>query len=164
MKLYLVQHGLSLPEDIDPEKPLSPQGKEQTQGVAEFLKAKNFQVDELWHSPKKRAVQTAQIFSENIQCSPIQERKDLNPLDPVKDFPQEIVSLDKDLMIVGHLPFLQKLSSLLLSGTEDNQFISLRNSGVLCLEYTDAWKILWAVIPDLFLASKADFDSSRFGC
>jgi len=164
MKLYLVQHGLSLPEDIDPEKPLSPQGKEQTQGVAEFLKGKNFQVDELWHSPKKRAVQTALIISENILCSHVQERKDLNPLDPVKDLPREIESSDKDLMIVGHLPFLQNLASLLLGGTKDNQFISFRNSGVLCLEHTDAWKVLWSVIPDLLLGSKADFDGSKFGC
>ena len=164
MKLYLVQHGLSLPEDIDPEKPLSPQGKEQTQGVAEFLKEKNFQVDELWHSPKKRAVETAQIISENVRCSRIQERKDLNPLDPVKDFPQEIESLSKDLMIVGHLPFLQNLASLLLSGREDNQFISVRNSGVLCLEKTDTWKVLWAIIPELLQKDKAEFDGSKFGC
>jgi len=163
MELYLVQHGLSLPEDVDPEKPLSSQGKEQTRRVAEFLKGKNFQVDGLWHSPKKRAVQTAQIISENILCSYILERKDLNPLDPVKDFPQEIESQNKNLMIIGHLPFLQKLASLLLSGTEDNQFISFRNSGVLCLEYTGAWKVLWAVIPEL-LEGKAGFDSSKFGC
>jgi len=164
MKLYLVQHGLSLSEDIDPEKPLSPQGREQTQGVAEFLKGKNFQVDELWHSPKKRAAQTAQVFSENILCSRIQEREDLNPLDPVKDFPQEIESSDKDLMIVGHLPFLQNLASLLLSGTENNQFISFRNSGVLCLEKADAWKVLWAVTPELLQKDKAEFDGSKFGC
>ncbi|MDH5705283.1 MAG: phosphohistidine phosphatase SixA [Candidatus Aminicenantes bacterium] len=151
MNLYLVQHGLSLPEDVDPEKPLSPLGKEQTQGVMDFLKGKKIKVDELWYSPKKRAVQTAQIISENILCSHIQERKDLNPLDPVKDFPQEIESLSKDLMIVGHLPFLQKLASLLLSGREDHQFISFRNSGVICLEHTDGWKFLWAAIPELLL-------------
>ena len=76
---------------------------------------------------------------------------------------QEIESQNKNLMIVGHLPFLQKLASLLLSGTEDNQFISFRNSGVVCLEYTGAWKVLWAVIPEL-LEGKAGFDSSKFGC
>jgi len=164
MKLYLVQHGLSLPEDVDPEKPLSHQGKEQARRAAEFLKAKSLQVDELWHSPKKRAVQTALIISENILCSHIQERKDLNPSDPVKDLPQEIESLSKNLMIVGHLPFLQKLASLLLSGREDSQFISFRNSGVICLEHTDAWKVLWAVIPELLQGDKAEFDGSKFGC
>lgn len=28
MRLYLIQHGLSLPEGKDPEKSLSPEGKE----------------------------------------------------------------------------------------------------------------------------------------
>jgi phosphohistidine phosphatase len=82
------------------------------------------------------------------------------------NLPGEIETLEKDLMIVGHLPFLQKLASFLLSGTEGNQFISFRNSGVICLEYTDAWKLLWAVVPELLEKGRtpAEFDSSKFGC
>jgi len=149
MKLYLIQHGISLPEEKDPEKPLSLEGKEETQRTAEFLKAKNIEVDAVWHSPKQRAAQTAQIIVNSIFCSEIQERDDLNPLDSVETFPAEIESLDKNLMIIGHLPFLQKLASLLLSGSEANQFISFKNSGITCLEYTDTWKIDWMVTPAL---------------
>lgn len=149
MRLYLIQHGLSLPEEKDPEKPLSPEGKEQTQKIAEFLKTKSLKVDSIWHSPKSRAIQTAEIISNSIFCSEIKERNDLNPLDPVEKFPDEIKSLNKNLMIVGHLPFLQKLASLLLSGSETNQFISFKNSGVVCLESTDIWKIAWMITPEL---------------
>ncbi len=149
MKLYLIQHGIALPEEKDPEKSLSPEGKEETQRTAEFLKTKNIKVDAVWHSPKLRAIQTAQIISNSIFCSEIKERNDLNPLDSVEIFPEEIKFLDKNLMIVGHLPFLQKLPSLLLSGSETNQFISFKNSGILCLEYTDTWKIAWMVTPAL---------------
>lgn len=149
MKLYLIQHGIALPEEKDPEKPLSPEGKEETQRTAEFLKTKNIKADAVWHSPKLRAIQTAQIVADSISCSEIKERADLNPLDSVENFPQEIKSLNKNLMIIGHLPFLQKLASLLLSGSEINQFISFKNSGVVCLEYTDAWKIAWMVTPTL---------------
>lgn len=147
MRLYLIQHGLSLPEEKDPERPLSSEGKEQTQKIAEFLKAKSVEVDSLWHSPKLRAIQTAQIITKSIFCPEIQERNDLNPLDSVEKFPEEIKSLSKNLMIVGHLPFLQKLASLILSGLETNQFVSFKNSGVVCLEYTDTWKIVWMVTP-----------------
>ena len=149
MKLYLIQHGISLPEEKDPEKSLSPEGKEETQRTAEFLKTKNIKVDAVWHSPKLRAMQTAQIVANSIFCSEIKERNDLKPLDSAENFPEEIRFLDKNLMIVGHLPFLQKLASLLLSGSETNQFISFKNSGVVCLEYTDTWKIAWIVTPAL---------------
>ena len=158
MKLYLVQHGISLSEEVDPEKSLSPDGEERSRKIAEFLKEKSVQVDVLWHSPKKRAVQTAHILSETVASPEIQERKDLNPMDPVGNLSKEIEPLNKNLMIVGHLPFLQKLISLLLSGKEDSQFISIKNS--------DSWKVLWAVTPELLDKQKdeAGFDSSKFGC
>ncbi len=166
MKVYIVQHGLSMPEEMDPEKGLSPEGNKQSRNMAEFLREKNIRVDSIWHSPKKRAVQTAHIMAEILACSDSQERKGLNPLEAIGNIPGEIKSLDKNLMIVGHLPFLQKLASCLLSGTEDNQLISIRNSGVICLEYTDTWKLLWTVIPELLEAEsdQAEFDSSKFGC
>jgi len=149
MKLYLIQHGIALPEEKDPEKSLSPEGKDETQRTAEFLKAKNIEVDTVWHSPKQRAAQTAQIILSSVICSEIQQRDDLNPLDSVEMFPEEIESLNKSLMIIGHLPFLQKLVSLLLSGSDANQFISFKNSGVICLEYADNWKIAWMITPEL---------------
>jgi phosphohistidine phosphatase len=149
MKLYLLQHGVALPEERDPAKPLSPEGKEETQRAAEFLKTKSIRVDAVWHSPKLRAVQTAQIVTDSIFCPEIKERHDLNPSDPVESFPEEIKSLNKNLMIIGHLPFLQKLASLLLSGSETNQFVTFKNSGLVCLEYKDTWKIAWIVIPVL---------------
>lgn len=166
MKLYIVQHGVSLSEEVDPEKSLSPDGEEQSRKIAEFLKEKSVRVDTIWHSPKKRAVQTAHILSETVVIPEIQERKDLNPMDPISNLPEEIEPLEKNLMIVGHLPFLQKLVSFLLSGTEDGRFISIKNSGVICLEHTDSWKVLWAIIPELLekQKGKAGFDSSRFGC
>jgi len=166
MKLYLVQHGLSLPEEVDSEKSISPEGEAASRNIALFLKEKNIRVDQVWHSSKKRAVQTAQIMAESLSSPETQERKGLNPMDPVGDFPGEIESLNKDLMIVGHLPFVQKLASLLLSGTEDKDLVSVRNSGVICLEHTDSWKVLWTVTPELLegQGSQAEFNSSKFGC
>lgn len=166
MKLYLVQHGLSQPKEVDPERPLSPEGEAESRLTADFLKEKNIRVSRIWHSPKKRAVQTARVMAESLASPETQERNDLNPLDPVGSLTEEIVSSDRDLMIVGHLPFLQKLTSLLMTGTEDDELVSVRNSGVICLEYTDSWRVLWAVIPELLVGQGRDvgFDSSKFGC
>lgn len=166
MKLYIVQHGLSLSGEVDPEKSLSPEGEAESRKIAAFLKEKNIRVGLIWHSPKKRAAQTARIMADTISCPETQEREDLNPLDPVGSFPKEIEALNIDLMIVGHLPFVQRLASLLLSGEENKELISVRNSGVICLEHTDSWKVLWTVIPELLegKGSPAEFDSSKFGC
>jgi phosphohistidine phosphatase len=149
MNLYLVQHGLSLPEEKDPKRPLSPEGEEQTQKIAEFLKIRGIKVECIWHSSKLRAIQTAQVISKLISCPEILERNDLNPLDSASKFPEEIKSLNKNLMIVGHLPFLEKLAALLLTGSEGYKIVSFKNSGVVCLEYTGTWEIAWMIIPEL---------------
>ena len=96
-----------------------------------------------------RAIQTAQIISKFISCPEIRERNDLNPLDSVSKFLEEIKSLNKNLMVVGHLPFLEKLAALLLTGTENYKIVAFKNSGIVCLEYTDAWKIAWIITPEL---------------
>jgi phosphohistidine phosphatase len=145
MKLYLVQHGLAFPREKDPERPLSVQGKTQTQRTADYLKSRSIEVDTIWHSTKSRAVQTAEILAEAIGCKDRQARNDMNPNDPVKKFPKEIVNAKKDMMMVGHLPFLQKLVGRLLAGSEDKQIIAFKNSAVLCLDHDESWQIDWLI-------------------
>ncbi len=149
MKVYLVQHGPSMPKELDPQKSLSLEGEAKTRKIAEFLRKINLEVDTLWHSSKLRAVQTAQIIDKAINFGHIEEKNNLNPLDPVSGMPEKILAFGRDLMIVGHLPFLEKLASLLLTGSEENQPIQFKNSGVVCLVYEERWQITWLVIPDL---------------
>jgi len=149
MKLYLVQHGLALSEEIDPKKGLSQQGRLEAKRMAAFLSTKNVKVDVIWHSKKERSYQTAQIFLENMPGAEILSRDDLNPQDAVENFPVQIQSLNKDLMIVGHLPFLQKLASLLLLASADYGLFTFKNSGVVYMEYKNTWQVLWIVTPDL---------------
>lgn len=149
MKLYLIQHGLALSEEKDSRKPLSSEGRDTTQKIGNFLKTKGVEVECIWHSEKLRAIQTAQIISESISCDRTEKRKDLNPLDPLDKFYTEFLKMNRDLMIVGHLPFLQKLASLLLTGSDNFELVSFRYSAVLCLEYREKWKIAWFITPEL---------------
>jgi phosphohistidine phosphatase len=148
MKLYLVQHGLALPKEKDPERPLSTQGEAQTQRTAEYLMSRSLNVDAIWHSKKLRAAQTAEIIAETLSCGKIQERDDLNPLDSVEKFPEEILASKMDIMIIGHLPFLQKLAGRLLTGSEESEIIAFKNSGVVSLDHDEKWKIDWLVSPE----------------
>lgn len=145
MKLYLIQHGLAITKEKDPERSLSTRGKAQTQRTAEFLKSKSINVDTIWHSKKLRALQTVEIIGEALDCEKIQARDDMNPLDPVEKFSEEIFASKKDVMIIGHLPFLQKLASRLLTDSEENEIINFKNSGVVALDYDEKWKIDWVL-------------------
>ncbi len=151
MMLYLIQHGISVPEEQDPKKPLSEEGKTETRETARFLKERGVKVDSIWHSAKTRSVQTAQIISEAVTHSKIAERDDLNPNDPVNKLQAELKKLNTDVMIVGHLPFLPKLASALLAGTENPGLISFRNSGVVCLEFREkeGWRLSWSLPPEM---------------
>jgi len=149
MKLYLIQHGLALAKEEDPERPLSSQGKAQTKRTTNYLKSRDIKVDAIWHSTKLRAVQTAEIIAESLVCGKIQAREDMNPLDGVEKFPGEILASNKDIMIIGHLPFLQKLADRLLTGLEKSEIIAFRNSGLVSLDYDDEkWKIDWLISPE----------------
>ena len=148
MRLYLIQHGKYMPEEEAPGKPLSQEGREETEKIANFLKSRDITPDIILHSKKRRAIETAQILSQFLNVE-AKERDDLNPTDPVEKFPAEILRTGKDIMIVGHLPFLQKLVSLLLTGKDDNEIISFIYSGLVCLGFEKSWQVKWFITPDL---------------
>ncbi len=152
MRLYLVQHGEATDKEIDPARPLSEKGKTDVSKIAKFLKEKKLNVESIWHSTKRRAIQTAQILAESIiPKEGIIEKQGLAPNDPLDKLYQELTRENKDLMIVGHLPFLQKLSSLLLTNSENYKVIAFSPGGVICLEREDGgnWHLIWAITPEL---------------
>lgn len=149
MYLYLIQHGKTIPKEKDPERPLNIQGKKHTKRAASFLRSHGFLMDEIWHSNKLRAKQTAEIIGKKLLCKEIKERDDLAPLDPVEKISKEIKKHDGNLALSGHLPFLEKLASLLLTGSEEKPIVKFQNSGIVCLERDEHWSLVWSVIPNI---------------
>ena len=86
----------------------------------------NLRIDYLWHSGKKRAEQTAEILKGAISVKTLSAHDGLGPNDDVKTFEKKIVSVGGDIMVVGHLPFLSKLASLLLTGLESANMIRFK--------------------------------------
>jgi phosphohistidine phosphatase len=152
MKLYLVQHAKAAPKEIDPERALTEQGRQELQKVAAFIKPLDLSVDYQWHSGKKRAAQTAELLVEVIKINQAEAaRDDIGPTDDVTALSDELNHLRQDVMIVGHLPFLSKLTSLLLTGSESADVVAFKNSGIVCLNRSEAnrWQLNWVVIPEL---------------
>ncbi len=150
--IYLVQHGIAHPENIDPERHLTEKGKHETEKIAKYLANKGLlSVTKIVHSPKVRAIETAEIFAKFLQ--PKNGTEEVEGLTPTADpamWQQKLQDINDNLMIVGHLPHLQKLVALLVAGKDIN-LIKFRNSAVLCLERTAdrTWLLHWYLLPEL---------------
>jgi phosphohistidine phosphatase len=150
MALFLVQHGKSLPKEKDPDQGLSREGLAETQTMATLAAENNVQVMRIIHSGKKRALQTAEIFVRLLEPEAgMTKGAGLAPLDDVAMFASTLNN-EENIMVVGHLPFLEKLVSQLVAGSQDTPVIKFQNSSILCLDTEDAsgtWFIRWALFP-----------------
>ena len=150
MAFYIVQHGLSLPKDQDPEKGLAPEGIEEVRRIAGVARDYGVKVERIVHSGKKRALQTAEIVANILNPKGgITEIDGIKPLDDVAGFASQ-VDFQANTLVVGHLPFLERLTSFLITGQQDPVVFKLQNGGILCLdriENQDAPAIKWALMP-----------------
>jgi phosphohistidine phosphatase len=151
MKLYLVHHAEARPEAEDPERPLTARGEEETKKISEAARRMRLRPLKIHHSGKKRAEQTAGIIAAALDM-PAQMSQGLNPNDGIHSWVERISSEAEDLMIVGHLPFLEKIASFLVCGDEGARAVLFRNSAVVCLEKKEAgrWAVDWILKPGMF--------------
>ena len=152
MKVYLVRHGEVVSSQFYPQRPLSDQGLADIQKVASFIKPLKISVEHIWHSGKLRAAQTAEKLAESVlvekDCS---AHKDLMPNDDVTIIADELEAYDTDLMIVGHLPFLAYLTSLLVAGKQTANVAAFAAGAITCLNRRapGQWQIEWMVTPKI---------------
>ena len=152
MRIYLMQHGKPVPKEEDPDRPLSDKGKGDVARMAEFLRNSGVKVQEVFHSGKIRARQTAEIMVSQLNPEgEAQERAGLSPLDDVKEIAGQIRDTDKALLIAGHLPHLGKLTSLLIAGDEGVPVVGFQQGGVVCLEKGEEgrWFVVWMLVPEI---------------
>ena len=150
MTLYLVQHGQSLPKDVDPDQGLSKKGILETERIAGVAKNYHVKVGQIMHSVKPRARKTADLFASALNpAGGVKEVDGLKPMDDVASFAASI-SPDTITMLVGHLPFMERMISYLVTGSIDKPVFKLQNSGVVCLDKdpaSESWVIVWALMP-----------------
>lgn len=149
--LYLVHHGKAFFKEVDPDRHLTQEGITETKAIANHLNKIQLKIDKVIHSGKVRAKETAKIISEYLANSVVKEEKGLAPLDDPKIWYNRLKNIDKNIMIIGHMPYLSRLASMLLEVT--TEVIVFRNSGVLCLEKGDdlKWRIKWYITPDIIV-------------
>jgi len=146
MKLYIARHGDATNCAVDSERTLSEEGRVDVQTQADFIAKRHVQVSRIFHSGKVRAQETAEILAAAIgQSKVVVSRNGLDPSDVVMPMAQEIIGWEDDVMLVGHLPFVSRLTSLLLANNEDLELVCFRTSTIVCLKKleTGVWIIDW---------------------
>ena len=148
MTIYLVQHGQCIDKETDPNRSLSVEGRTTTIQVAKTALDTDIKVATIVHSGKLRAQQTAELFSKYLKASQIKSTKGIGPLDNVIDFVKHFQFSDK-MMIVGHLPFMERLAAYLITGNPELTVVKFQNAGIICLDQNEKnnWHIKWTIMP-----------------
>lgn len=162
MRLLLAQHAEAFAKAQYPDRPLTEYGALQVMQVTEFLKPLDLAVDAVWHSGKTRALQTAKVLCKAVRCPrDITAQDGLGPDDDPAPIAAQIEQAGKDLMIVGHLPFLEILAALLLTGRPSPAPVKFQKAAVLCLEQGEqsSWHVAWMITPALLEAARTPIRS-----
>jgi phosphohistidine phosphatase len=116
----------------DSTRPLSGDGEKKMFEAARGIRSLDVSFDLILTSPYIRAFRTAEILGEVFESKKVFETKNLVPeADPEAVIGEinENFSTLKQIVLVGHEPFMTRLMSVLLSG-KDNLSMDLRKGGL----------------------------------
>ena len=151
MEIYLVRHGEAVSEYVDPAQPLHERGHSEVSRLARHAARIGLSVAEIRHSTKLRAKQTAEILAAHLV--PVRGVHEVEYLAPSADpgrAQDAVENATEPLMLVGHLPHLARLASLLLMGDAHREIVRFRTAAMARLERTDrGWALTWILTPDL---------------
>ena len=152
MVLYLVRHAEAKTEEEDPERGLTDKGFREIARTALFARERGVAVSRILHSGKKRALQTAGTLANYLKPERgIVPSDGLSPMDDPAAAVGRLAQEQEDVMLVGHLPHLARLASLLLCGDGERNCIDFPSAGMVCLRrFEDGhWAVSWMIKPEM---------------
>ena len=158
MMLYLMQHAQAVPDDVDPQRPLSPEGRAAVERVAARAAQFGLPVEHIYHSGKLRARQTAEVLAGALHLeSKMEELDGLRPKDRAEPLARWLrVETQKQaaggIVLVSHLPLLDRLAALLVTGDEELGVVVIQYAALLALAPRGDGKrfaVQWLLTPEL---------------
>jgi phosphohistidine phosphatase len=158
MQLFIVRHGIAVDREdpkcpADPDRFLTDEGIEKTSQVAKGVAEVGAIPDLMVTSPYLRALQTAEIFAEQLEYSKQKIRKSdflLPGAEPLQLFRE--LAKDKDLSVVfvfGHAPHLDDVVATALG--VKHHISSLKKAGVALIELRrlvpPSGELIWLATP-----------------
>ena len=151
MIVYLVRHGEAKNPAEDPGRGLTPRGVKQVESTARAALERGARPSAIFHSPKARAAETAGVLAARLNPPDKHEMTDgLAPNDDPREWAGRLQDMDEDVMLVGHLPHLPGLVSLLLGTDGQIENVTFQPATMAALENTNdnIWKLLWTINPN----------------
>jgi phosphohistidine phosphatase len=158
MEIYILRHGIAAERGTpgykrDSDRPLTKEGEEKTQQIAEAMVEMGLQFDLILSSPYIRAKDTARIVAKELGKE-VTLTDFLVPDSNAGDLIAEINDeKPQRVLLVGHEPDLSRLISVLISGGGDAT-IELKKGG-LCkltaqkLSFGQCATVNWLLTPKL---------------
>ena len=150
MLAYLVQHGKATTREENSDRPLTEEGRKEIEAVMLLMMQFGaITASRVVHSGKRRATETAELIAAKLEAE-VEAAEGLAPDDEPAIWAERLETADRDLVVVGHLPHLERVASLLLCGDPDAGVVRFSNGGIVCLGGQDGrWSLHWAVTPAL---------------
>jgi len=142
VRVYLVRHGEAKSAEVDPERGLTDAGIDRVRRVASRSVADlAVKPTRIFHSDKARARQTAEIWAELVGA-PAEEAAGLAPNDDPARWATRLDTEDEDVMLVGHLPHVERLVGLLVTGDPDRTLVGFPAGALVVLDRgDDGWSV-----------------------
>lgn len=129
---------------------MSEKGRREVEEVARAAAEREIRVSAILHSGKLRAKETAEILAQSL--SPhggVREIKGLSPEDDPLVARAELEAAEAPLMLVGHLPHLGRLASLLVTGDAEKDIVDFPPAAIVCLSHAQGeWQLRWTLTPE----------------
>lgn len=148
-----MRHAAAKSKDEDPERSLSDIGIMEATRMADFVKQnQSVQVKVILHSGKLRAHQTADIVASRLNPKPrVMEANNLDPDADTAVWIERAMTMEENVMLVGHLPHLGNLTACLLYQDENRHSVDFVAAALVCLERGSdgTWQLDWIVTPQI---------------
>lgn len=149
ISFYLVQHAEAKSEEEDKERRLTEKGKKEAESLAKFLRGK-IKPQKIIHSGKARAMETALIYAEQLGVNDVGKGENLAPLDDPSFWAERLKKESSSLMLVGHLPHLSKLLSLLVAGSAEKEIVKFKHACCVALfRENEKFIVEWILNPEI---------------
>jgi len=142
MRAYLVRHGEAKSAEVDPERRLTDAGADRVRRVAaRAVRDLDVRPARIYHSDKARARQTAEIWAE-LAGVPVEQTNGLAPNDDPVRWATRLETEGDDLLLVGHLPHVERLVGLLVTGDPDRTLVGFPAGALVVLDHGDGgWSV-----------------------
>jgi phosphohistidine phosphatase len=114
MELFLIRHAIAEDGEDDDARPLSPKGIKKFKDTAAALRLMEIRFDRIFHSPKLRAAQTADLLETLLDGK--MEQTPLLAAAPTPAMFEQLANSGNVVAVVGHEPWLSSLLAWLVTG------------------------------------------------